>query len=154
MPLNLKSFNLLLMEHHCSVTVAVITTYTKENLFHFITFNSYFTFPLTHTKYKPYFGYCISPDMETSLFFLKVLLLLSFSDIQLFPFISNSMQLLRELYFDLVNISAHLVLWASKVREQISKPPPGSSILGSQTVLSISSVKSSYNVEMRLQTSY
>lgn len=44
------------------------------------------------------------------------------------------------------------MLWASKVREQISKRPPGSSILGSQTVLSISSAKRSYNVEMRRRT--
>lgn len=58
----------------------------------------------------------------------------------------------KNFYFDLVNISAHLVLWASKVREQISKRPPGSSILGSQTVLSISSAKRSYNVEMRRRT--
>lgn len=81
-----------------------------------------------------------------------MLLLLSFTDIQVFSFISNAMQLLKELYFDLVNISAHLVLWASKVREYISKHPPGSSLLGRYTVLSISSVKPGWNLEMRPQT--
>lgn len=108
-----QTLQFTIMGQHGTVTVSVITTYKgvlKKNLFHFPTFNFYFTFSLAHTKYKPHFEYCISPDMETSLFFLKVQLLLSLSDIQLFPFISNSMQLLKELYFDLVNISAHLVL--------------------------------------------
>ena len=39
----------------------------KQNLFYFSTCTFYCTFFLTYTKYKPHFGYCISPDMETSL---------------------------------------------------------------------------------------
>ncbi len=69
MPLNFKPFNSLLMDDHSTVTVTKLAqAVLKETIFHFITFNFYFTFSLTHTKYKPYLGYCISPDMETSLF--------------------------------------------------------------------------------------
>lgn len=126
----------------------------KENLFHFTTFYFYCTFSLTHTLNTSHISGIAFHQTWKHHFFFKVLLLRLFSDIQLFPFISNSMQLLKELYFDLVNISAHLVLWASKVREPISKHPPGSSIFGSSTVLSISSVKQSYNVKMTLKTFY
>lgn len=54
----------------------------------------YYTFPLVHTKYKPHFWV-----LHFTRHFLKVLVVLSLSDIQLFPVISNSMQLLKELWF-------------------------------------------------------
>lgn len=104
----------------------------------------YYTFPLIHTKYKPHFWV-----LHFTRHFREVLMLQSLSNMQLFPVISNSMQLLKEFYFDLVNITVHLVLWASKVSEQISKRPPGW-----QLDCSIPSVKHSFNLEVRLQTCY
>lgn len=71
---------------------------------------------------------------------------------QLVSLISNSTQLWKNLYFDLVNISAHVLERASKVCEQISKLPPGSSILGNLIVCSISRVKRTYSAEIKMQT--
>lgn len=68
---------------------------------------------------------------------------------QLFSLILNSAQLWKNLYFDLVNVSAHVLGRASKVCEQISKLPPGSSIVGNLIVCSISRVKRTYSTEKK-----
>lgn len=71
---------------------------------------------------------------------------------QLFSLISNSAPLWKNLYFDLVNICACVLGRASKVCEQISKLPPGSSILGNLIVFSISRVKQTCSAEIKMQT--
>lgn len=68
---------------------------------------------------------------------------------QLFSLILNSAQLWKNLYFDLVNISAHVLGQASKVCEQISKLPPGSFIVGNLNICSISRVKRTYSTEKK-----
>jgi len=73
----------------------------KENVFHLTIFNCYFISP--HTLNTSHIlGIAFHQTWKHHIF-LKVMLLLSFSDTQLFPFISNSLQLLKD-----------LLLWFSK----------------------------------------